>query len=120
MAIQEASKHDLAPSELAKLNSAIMMLPSAGIPLLDGMTANGTGWTLMACMVPLAANAAEPAPNPVEVMVVGVFHMNNPGHDLHDPKADDVLEPKRQREIAAVTAVADRYKLVEANDYLPE
>jgi hypothetical protein len=43
-------------------------------------------------------------------MVVGVFHMSNPGHDLHDLKADDVLEPKRQREIEAVTAALSRFR----------
>ena len=32
--------------------------------------------------------------NPVEVMVVGMYHMSNPGHDLHDAKSDDVLQLK--------------------------
>lgn len=39
---------------------------------------------------------------PVKVMVVGSFHMSNPGHDLHNSTVDDVLVPKRQAEIAAV------------------
>jgi len=43
-------------------------------------------------------------------MVVGVFHMSNPGHDLHNLKADDVLEPKRQGEIAALTDALARFK----------
>jgi len=43
-------------------------------------------------------------------MVVGVFHMSNPGHDLHNLKVDDVLEPKRQREIEAVTAALSRFR----------
>src|SRR5579862_992043 len=42
-----------------------------------------------------------------QVMIVGTYHMNNPGKDLHDSRADDVLTPKRQAEIAAtVTAIA--------------
>jgi hypothetical protein len=43
-------------------------------------------------------------------MVVGVFHMSNPGHDLHNLTADDVLEPKRQGEIAALTDSLARFK----------
>ncbi|HMD14866.1 MAG TPA: hypothetical protein VKI62_09590, partial [Bacteroidota bacterium] len=35
-----------------------------------------------------------------EVMVLGVYHMSNPGHDIYNMKADDVLAPKRQTEIA--------------------
>jgi len=51
----------------------------------------------MAAPPPLAARAG-----PVEVMVVGVFHMSNPGHDLFNTHVDDVLAPKRQAEIADV------------------
>lgn len=55
-----------------------------------------------------AAAAAAPEPGPVPVMIVGTFHMSNPGHDLHNLAADDVLAPKRQAEIAAVTAALQR------------
>jgi hypothetical protein len=65
---------------------------------------------LVLCCGSIAALAAEPKANPVEVMVVGVFHMSNPGHDLHNLKADDVLEPKRQGEIAALTDALARFK----------
>jgi hypothetical protein len=57
---------------------------------------------------PGVAMAAPPAP--IEVMVVGVFHMANPGHDLHNLKVDDVLSPRRQSEIAAVTDALARFK----------
>jgi hypothetical protein len=36
-------------------------------------------------------------------MVVAVFHMSNPGHDLHNVSAPDVLLPERQAEIAKIT-----------------
>jgi len=36
---------------------------------------------------------------PVELMVVGMYHMSNPGHDLHGAKSDDVLQPARQTEL---------------------
>jgi len=42
---------------------------------------------------------AAAAPAPVEVMILGTFHMSNPGRDMHDTKVDDVLSPKRQGEI---------------------
>lgn len=36
------------------------------------------------------------------VLVVGTFHMSNPGRDLHNTQVDDVTAPKRQREIQSV------------------
>jgi hypothetical protein len=35
-----------------------------------------------------------------EILVLGTYHMANPGHDIHNMQADDVLSPKRQQEIA--------------------
>jgi uncharacterized protein DUF5694 len=51
-----------------------------------------------------------PAEKPVararaEVLVLGVYHMSNPGRDVVNMQADDVLAPKRQAEIAEVIAV---------------
>jgi len=65
---------------------------------------------MTACLTPFVATAAEAPGKPVEVMVVGVFHMSNPGHDLHNVRADDVLAPRRQTEIAAVTDALARFK----------
>jgi len=48
------------------------------------------------------ATAAE-SPQPISVMVVSVFHMSNPGHDLHNTRVDDMLAPGRQAEIAKLT-----------------
>jgi hypothetical protein len=39
---------------------------------------------------------------PVEVMVLGTYHMGNPGQDLHNLAADDVLTSRRQAELAFV------------------
>lgn len=68
---------------------------------------------LVACCLPLAGSAqappAQPA-QPVAVMVVGVYHMGNPGHDLHNMQVDDVLAPKRQAEIGAVTDALARFR----------
>jgi len=46
--------------------------------------------------------SAAAADAPVQVMIVGDFHMSNPGRDMHNLKVDDVLAPGRQAEIAAV------------------
>lgn len=66
--------------------------------------------TLVLCCGPIVALAVEASATPIEVMVVGVFHMSNPGHDIHNLKVDDVLEPKRQREIVAVTDALARFR----------
>jgi hypothetical protein len=54
--------------------------------------------------------AAGTEPLPVKVLVIGTFHMANPGRDIHNSKVDDVLTPKRQSEIAAVTEHLLRFK----------
>ena len=49
------------------------------------------------------------APVRGEVLVLGVYHMSNPGHDIFNMQADDVLAPKRQAEIAQVIAALKRF-----------
>ena len=53
----------------------------------------------LACAFAWPAAAADA---PVEVMIVGTFHMGNPGHDLHNVQVADVLLPKYQAQIQAV------------------
>jgi hypothetical protein len=53
---------------------------------------------------------AAPAEAPVEVMIVGLFHMSNPGRDLHNATIDDVLAPKYQAQIRAVAGGLARFK----------
>ena len=55
------------------------------------------------------ALAAEPAA-PVEVMVLGTYHMDNPGLDLANLKADDVLKPGRQAELDALSGALAEFK----------
>src|SRR5256885_14599400 len=52
---------------------------------------------------------APPAPARAEVLVLGVYHMANPGHDIFNMQADDVLAPKRQAEIAQVIAALKKF-----------
>jgi hypothetical protein len=42
-------------------------------------------------------------------MIVGDFHMSNPGRDLHNVQVDDVLAPKPQAQIEAVTQALARF-----------
>lgn len=42
------------------------------------------------------------APEPVRVMILGVYHMNNPGRDMHNMRVDPVTTPEKQAELAAV------------------
>jgi hypothetical protein len=44
-----------------------------------------------------------------EVLVLGTYHMANPGHDIHNTKVDDVLAPKRQQEIAQLIEVLKKF-----------
>jgi hypothetical protein len=64
-----------------------------------------------AALVVPASLAADSSPEAiVKVMIVATYHMSNPGHDLHNLKADDVLTPKRQAEIAAITSALARFR----------
>lgn len=40
-----------------------------------------------------------------QIMVLGTYHMANPGHDMYNMKADDVRSAKRQQELAELTDV---------------
>jgi Family of unknown function (DUF5694) len=57
----------------------------------------------------LTANAATAADAPVEVMVIGTFHMANPGRDLHDVKVPDVLLPAYQAQIENIAKNLARF-----------
>ena len=57
--------------------------------------------------------AAVPAlaqqPPRAEVLVLGVYHMNNPGRDVFNSQVDDVLASKRQAEIAQVVEALKKF-----------
>jgi hypothetical protein len=54
------------------------------------------------------AQPSDPAPEVVEVMVLGLYHFDNPGSDVVNMEVDDVLAPRRQSEIAVlVDALAE-------------
>src|SRR5258708_24007085 len=56
-----------------------------------------------------------------QILVLGRYHMANPGHDIFNTQADDVLAPKRQAEIAQLIEVLEKFQptkiAVEADVY---
>ena len=66
---------------------------------------------LVASVACFAAHAPATEPQPdADFLFVGTFHMNNPGHDVHNTRVDDVLAPERQREIADVARLIARFR----------
>src|SRR3954454_18631090 len=60
-----------------------------------------------AALIALPAMAQQPR---AEVLVLGVYHFANPGHDIFNMAADDVLGPGRQKEVAEVAEVLKKFK----------
>lgn len=58
--------------------------------------------------VPAFAEAEQAKPV-VQVMVVGVFHFDNPGQDYRNAQVDDMLTPGRQAEILRVAAALSMF-----------
>ncbi len=56
-------------------------------------------------MLALALPASAAEPPAIEIMVLGTYHLANPGQDLNNVAADDVRTPAKQAELAAL---ADR------------
>jgi hypothetical protein len=44
-----------------------------------------------------------------EILVLGTYHMSNPGRDIFNMQADDVRSPRRQQEIAQLIEVLKRF-----------
>ena len=55
------------------------------------------------------AQAADPAP-PAEVLVLGVYHFDNPGLDVVKNEVADVLTPPKQAEVEAVAEALARFR----------
>ena len=67
--------------------------------------------TLVLLLTVSRAPAETPRPSaPIKVMVLGTYHFDNPGHDLHNMKVDDVLTPAKQAELADVATRLARFQ----------
>ena len=58
-------------------------------------------------LVPAPAAVAQSTP---EVLILGTYHMANPGRDVHNLEADDVLTARRQGEFAELIGVLQRFR----------
>ena len=67
--------------------------------------------TALLCGAALAISTASGAraDGRPEILVVGTYHMSNPGHDIANMQADDVLSPKRQQEITQLIEALKRF-----------
>jgi len=61
----------------------------------------------VACSAPCVRAAAGPD---VQVLVLGSYHFGNPGRDIANAKVDDVLSPRRQAELQALTRRLAKYQ----------
>ncbi len=66
---------------------------------------------ILLAVVALACSAVSQAQSEArpEILVLGTYHMSNPGHDVFNMKADDVLAPKRQQEIGQLMEVLKKF-----------
>ncbi|MEG3125573.1 DUF5694 domain-containing protein [Sphingomonas sp. GB1N7] len=64
---------------------------------------------MIGMMMAAAAAVATPVA-PVQVMVLGSYHFDNPGRDVVNIKADDVRTLKRQRELAALAEAIAKFR----------
>jgi hypothetical protein len=66
--------------------------------------------TAMAEVAPAQGTSSKGEAKRAEVLVLGTYHMANPGHDVYNMQADDVLSPKRQQEIAELAAALKKFQ----------
>jgi hypothetical protein len=67
---------------------------------------------MLGLFVVLALVSATSVPaqtQPVQVLILGTYHFDNPGLDLHNMKTDDVRTPAKQAELADVAARLARF-----------
>jgi hypothetical protein len=67
---------------------------------------------IVALLCPCAALAQTRSapPEPIQVMIIGAPHFDNPGRDLNNSRIDPVTTPDKQAELAAVTTGLARFR----------
>lgn len=65
---------------------------------------------LVLALVPPTVARAQTDPEPVQVMILGTWHFDNPGQDIHNVDAAPVTTPGRQAELAAVAQALARFE----------
>lgn len=74
------------------------------------MPIRGAAVALALVLTATPAVAQNPAVSRAQVMVLGTYHMDNPGRDYANPTVDDVLAPRRQAEIEAVVRALAEFR----------
>ena len=64
---------------------------------------------LLILLTLVSANSGPAETAPVQVLVLGTYHFDNPGLDLHNVKADDVRTPEKQAELVDVATRLARF-----------
>ena len=67
-------------------------------------------FSLLATAACWAQSSDKPQGEKPQILVLGTYHMANPGHDMYNIKADDVLAPERQRQMAEVLEVLKKFR----------
>jgi len=70
---------------------------------------------LLGALFAIGAATAQTASNPApaKVMIVGTFHLDNPGRDVFNVQVDDVLAKKRQAELADIATSLAKFEPTE-------
>lgn len=66
--------------------------------------------TVAGALAAMSAGPARAAERPVAVMVLGAYHLGNPGQDLHNARIDPVTTPAKQRELADLARRLARFR----------
>ncbi len=82
------------------MRKSLFVLASLGLAALVFLAA-GLSMTAIAQTAP---------PQRAEILILGTYHMANPGRDIFNMSADDVLLPKRQAEIGELLEALKRFK----------
>lgn len=61
-------------------------------------------------MLALPTAAVAQTAEPVEVMILGTYHFDNPGRDVHNARIDSVLTPDKQRQLEDVAESLARFR----------
>jgi hypothetical protein len=64
----------------------------------------------LCCLAQSDPPNTSPAPAKAHVLVLGTFHMANPGRDILNMQVDDMLAPKRQAEIEQFVAALEQFR----------
>lgn len=64
---------------------------------------------IVVCALAVSLTCWAQSDNKAEILVLGTYHMGNPGHDVFNTKADDLLAAKRQQEITELVEVLKKF-----------